>query len=50
MAHNLNYNKKAREYAFYSRKDVPWHGLGQFIQQADTATEALQMAHLDYEA
>lgn len=49
MAHNLNYNSKKKEYAFYSRKEVPWHGLGQFIQQADNATEALQLAHLDYE-
>lgn len=49
MAHNLNYDSKKKEYAFYSRKEVPWHGLGQFIQQADTATEALELAHLDYE-
>lgn len=49
MAHNLNYNEKSKEYAFYSRKELPWHGLGQFVTEAKDAEEALRMAHLDYE-
>lgn len=49
MAHNLNFNETSKEYAFYSRKEIPWHGLGQFITEAETATQALRMAHLDYE-
>jgi phage/plasmid-like protein (TIGR03299 family) len=48
MAHNLNYNAIKREYSFYSRKEVPWHGLGQFVTEAKSAEEALIMAHLDY--
>jgi phage/plasmid-like protein (TIGR03299 family) len=49
MAHNLNFNQKSQEYAFYSRKELPWHGLGQFVQEAEDAEEALRLAHLDYE-
>lgn len=48
MAHNLNLNKESGEYSFYSRKELPWHGLGQFVKEAKDANEALKLAHLDY--
>ena len=49
MSANINFNSKSQEYAFYSRKEVPWHNLGQFVKEAETASEALHLAHLDYE-
>lgn len=49
MAHNLNYNKANQKFAFYSKKEVPWHGLGQFITEAKDAYEALELAQLNYE-
>lgn len=49
MAHNLNYNEKRKTFSMYSRKEVPWHGLGQFVNEAKDAEEALRMANLDYE-
>lgn len=48
MAHNLNFNKERNTFSMYSRKEVPWHGLGQYIVEAKDATEALAMANLDY--
>lgn len=49
MAHNLNFNKQRNTFSFYSRKEVPWHGLGQYIDAIDNAEEALIAANLDYE-
>ena len=49
MAHNLNYNKKTEKFAFYSRKEVPWHNIGQFVGEAKDAYEALELAQLNYE-
>lgn len=49
MAHNLNYNEKTQKFSFYSKKEVPWHGLGQFITEAKDAYEALELAQLNYE-
>lgn len=48
MSDKLNYNRKTGKFAFYSRKEVPWHGLGQFINEASTSQEALTQAQLDY--
>ena len=49
MAANINYNEASKEYSFFSRKDMPWHNLGQVIQEAVNAEEALKISHLDYE-
>ena len=49
MAANINYNEASKEYSFFSRKEVAWHNLGQVIQEAVNAEEALKISHLDYE-
>jgi phage/plasmid-like protein (TIGR03299 family) len=49
MAHNLNYNESTKKFSFYSRKEIPWHGLGQFIGEATDAYNALELAQLNYE-
>ncbi len=48
MAHNINYNKKTKKHAMYSRKEIPWHGLGQVVETALTSQEAIVEAGLDY--
>jgi phage/plasmid-like protein (TIGR03299 family) len=49
MAHNLNLNKNTKEYAFFSRKEIPWHGLGKVVEEALTSEEAIKAASLDFE-
>lgn len=49
MAHNLEYNSGRGTTSFFSRKELAWHGLGQVIQDAVTAEEALKLGNLDYE-
>lgn len=49
MAHNIERNNNRNSDSFFSRKEVAWHGLGQVIQEAVTAEEALHLANLDYE-
>lgn len=49
MAHNLEFNSQKGTTSFFSRKDMAWHGLGQVIQEAVTAEEALKLANLDYQ-
>lgn len=46
MAHNLNFNKG--QYSFFTVKEKPWHGLGQVVQKAPTAAEAIKLAGIDY--
>lgn len=48
MANNINFNKNKGTFSFYSRKEVPWHKLGQYIDSIDNAEDALKAANLDY--
>lgn len=34
--------------AFFSNREVPWHGLGQIVDGAQTAEDALRLAQLDW--
>jgi len=49
MAHNLNFNQKSQEHAFFGVKEKAWHGLGQIVEGALTSEEAIRIAHLDYD-
>jgi hypothetical protein len=49
MAHNLNYNAKKGTHSFVSNTEKAWHGLGQIVEKAMTAEEAIDLANLDYE-
>jgi phage/plasmid-like protein (TIGR03299 family) len=48
MAHNLNYNQKNNETAFFSVKEKAWHGLGKIVDRYPTSGEAIRYAGLDY--
>ena len=49
MAHNLNYDKRTGTWSFASNSEKAWHGLGQIVNGAMTAEEAIKNANLDYE-
>ena len=49
MAHDIALDSNTQEHAFFSRKEIPWHGLGQVVDKALTSSEAIKVAHLDYE-
>lgn len=46
MAHNLNFNNG--QWSFAARGQKAWHGLGQYVQEAMTAEEAIRLGGLDY--
>lgn len=46
MAHNLEIKNGV---ASFASTQVAWHGLGQIVDQAMTAQQAIKLAHLDYE-
>ena len=48
MGHNLNFNENRQQFAMFSAKEKPWHGLGQIVDGALTSSEAIIMANLDY--
>lgn len=49
MAHELNFNANKGTYSFASHSEKAWHGLGQIVENAMTAEEAIRNANLDYE-
>ena len=49
MAHQINFNKKTGLWSFASHAEKAWHGLGQIVDKAMTAEEAIKNANLDYE-
>lgn len=49
MAHNLNFDKRTGTWSFASNSEKAWHGLGQIVNGAMTAEEAIKNANLDYE-
>ena len=48
MAHNIEYNKQKGTHSFVSKKEIPWHGLGQIVDYAMTSKEAIELANLDF--
>jgi phage/plasmid-like protein (TIGR03299 family) len=46
MAHNIN--KTNGKWSFAARGEKAWHGLGQYVQEAMTAEQAIQLGGLDY--
>ena len=48
MAHNLNFNKENKKYAFASNRELAWHRLGTIVNGAMTSKEAIELAQLNY--
>ena len=49
MAHLINFNERKGTHSFASNAEKAWHGLGQVVDKAMTAAEAIELANLDYE-
>jgi phage/plasmid-like protein (TIGR03299 family) len=49
MAHEINYNEQKGTHSFVTNTEKAWHGLGQVVEKAMTAEEAISLANLDYE-
>lgn len=49
MAHNLNFSQQTGTWSFASHAEKAWHGLGQVVDKAMTAEEAINLANLGYE-
>ena len=49
MAHELNFNRTNQSWSFASHAEKALHGLGQIVDNAMTAEEAIKLANLDYE-
>lgn len=49
MAHKINYNEFKGTHSFAAYGEKAWHGLGQIVDKAMTAAEAISLANLDYE-
>jgi phage/plasmid-like protein (TIGR03299 family) len=49
MAHQINFNEKSGTHSFASHAEKAWHGLGQIVDNAMTASEAIELANLNYE-
>jgi len=49
MAHEINYNEKKGTHSFVTNNEKAWHNLGQVVDGAMTAAEAIELANLDYE-
>ena len=48
MSHEIEFNKQKGTHSFYSRKEVPWHKLGQVVEEAKTSDEVIKIANLDF--
>jgi phage/plasmid-like protein (TIGR03299 family) len=49
MAHLINFDTRKGTHSFVSHAEKAWHGLGQIVDKAMTAEEAINLANLDYE-
>jgi phage/plasmid-like protein (TIGR03299 family) len=49
MAHLINYDERKGTHSFASHSEKAWHGLGQVVENAMTAEEAINLANIDYE-
>jgi phage/plasmid-like protein (TIGR03299 family) len=47
MAHNLNLNNG--KWSFAARGEKAWHGLGQYVSEAMTSEQAIELGGLNYE-
>lgn len=48
MAHQINLSKTKGTHSFAAKGEKAWHGLGQYVDQAMTAEQAIKLANLDY--
>lgn len=48
MSHELSFYEGKAEMFYYERGGLPWHGLGQPVDKAPNAAEAIAAAHLDW--
>lgn len=48
MAHEIEFNAQKGTYSSFSRKEIPWHKLGQIVEDAKTSREVLELANLDF--
>lgn len=48
MSHEIEFNKFKQTHSMFSVKEVPWHGLGQIVDNALTAKDAIEAANLDF--
>jgi phage/plasmid-like protein (TIGR03299 family) len=49
MAHNLHTNQQTGKTSFVAVGEKAWHGLGQYVNDAMTAEQAIELGGLDYE-
>ena len=49
MAHNLNYNEKAKQYAMFVADKPAWHNLGVLVKNALNWEDAMKQALLNWE-
>lgn len=49
MAHNLEFNERKGTHSMFSVQEIPWHGLGQIVENALTSKQAIEAANLDFE-
>ncbi|WP_430897677.1 MULTISPECIES: DUF932 domain-containing protein [unclassified Paraflavitalea] len=49
MGHNLHTNEKTGKVSFAAVGEKAWHGLGQYVESAMTAEQAIELGGLDYE-
>lgn len=49
MAHNLEQINGVTSFVCNTKNGLPWHGLGQQVEQNMTVAEALSLSHADYE-
>jgi phage/plasmid-like protein (TIGR03299 family) len=49
MAHNLNFNELTGKHSFAAVGEVAWHGLGQYVNEAMTAEQAIDLGGLNFE-
>jgi phage/plasmid-like protein (TIGR03299 family) len=48
MPDNINYNEKTGKHSFFSVQEMPWHGLGQIVEEHPTSAAAIEFAGLNY--
>lgn len=48
MAHNINFNEQTGKHSFAAVGQKAWHGLGQYVNEAMTAEQAIELGGLNY--
>jgi phage/plasmid-like protein (TIGR03299 family) len=49
MAHNLNFNELTGKHSFVAVGEKAWHGLGQYVNEAMTAEQVIDLGGLNYD-